>query len=252
MRLGPQNLTLSAMVSQQLAEHWRVRLAFWRQRLVEGRPRPWIARAYVRVLTFLLAQYGATSDEQTSEDAAVEHPQSAMRLTVAVPELCGKPARRDVELRSVLEAVHSKVPAAPPGPLTAGLPPDEWIVVASYYNPQLVDRLVARLQDAGIECHSKPFRRQIQVLIHLGNLDRARPIIAGFELVARDSWGYRRQFINSFAAGGAMIGILLGLVIAAIFGGSGTEIAIVGLVLGGIFAPFGVVIGFLAGMIADG
>jgi hypothetical protein len=58
------------VVSHQLIDQWRVRLADWQRRLDEGRPRPWLARAYVRVLSYLLAQYGrASEDEEPHGDA---------------------------------------------------------------------------------------------------------------------------------------------------------------------------------------
>lgn len=52
------------MVSHQLVEQWRARLAIWQQRLNEGRQRPWLARAYVRVLSYLLAQYSPAADAE--------------------------------------------------------------------------------------------------------------------------------------------------------------------------------------------
>ncbi|HEV3344207.1 MAG TPA: hypothetical protein VG125_27775, partial [Pirellulales bacterium] len=147
------------MVSHQLVEQWRVRLAAWQQRLDEGRPRPWLARAYVRVLSYLLSQYTAQADSEppletieTAQplDADLTPARSAMKLQVAAPDLSGKAPRTATTIRSVLETVQENVPQAQQGPLIGGLRPDDPIMVTAFYSLVEISRLLRMLEAEGI------------------------------------------------------------------------------------------------------
>jgi hypothetical protein len=118
------------MVSRQLVDGWRTRLAEWQRRLDEGRPRPWVARAYVRILSYLLAQYGRQSEADAPPDAATsESPSTNQRSVIVLREDAfdhsGKPPRTDWQIRSVLVSVQVAVPPIGPGPYIDGLPVDE-------------------------------------------------------------------------------------------------------------------------------
>lgn len=213
------------MASQRLVEEWRGRLAAWQERLEEGRPRPWLARAYVRVLKFLLAQYGAGGDEtrpiatrlsESVANADTPHDRSAMRFEAVTPELACKPPRSREDIRSVLEAVRAKVPHVEQGPLADGLHPDDPLVVVAFYHPGLAAGLREQLKAEGIETQSKRFRRQTQVLVRAADLERAKPIVASHAAVARDSSQWRVQYTELISSLGALLGILLGFVVAAV------------------------------------
>lgn len=198
------------MVSQHLVEQWRTRLADWQRRLDEDRPRPWLARAYVRVLSFLLAQYGTagagraeTAQADTVKDSEAADGSSRMKFSVRVAELAGKPPKSGTQIRSVLEAVQANVPHPAEGPRIAGALPGDPIVVAAFYNLREVGRLVRTLEAEGIEWRTQSFRRQLQVVVRMSDLDRAKPIVARHAVDAHDS--------KASAASGARIGFRVGL-----------------------------------------
>jgi hypothetical protein len=205
------------MVSQQLVTQWRARLADWQQRLDEGRPRPWIARAYVRVLSYLLAQYASQAVTESPVGAASER--STMKSQAAVPDLSGKAPRTQTQIRSVLEAVQANVPQAEPGPLIDGLSPDDPIVVAAFYSVPEVERLVWMLADEGIEWQAERFRRKVQISVRRADLERTKPIVELHALGAHDSSRWRSQFVGRYAWQVARIVALPGAIflIAATF-----------------------------------
>jgi hypothetical protein len=205
--------TLVIMVSQQLVEQWRVRLAAWQQRLDEGRPRPWLARAYVRVLSYLLAQYSGQAEIEPPPEP-VERAPPAERATTLATDLAGKPARTSDEIRSVLESVTRKVPRVAPGPYLDGLPLDDTIVVAAYYSAQLTADLRALLARAGIESRSKWFRRQTHVIVRAGDLERAKAIAASHAKNSWDSSLLRRHFDRTWMRRGGGIGLCVGMIVA--------------------------------------
>lgn len=196
------------MVSQQLIEQWREKLAVWQQRLDEGRPRPWMARAYVRVLRFLLAQYATAassappltmSDSASTEQRESAHSTSkAVHLAVADP-LSGKPPRTGEDIRSVLQAVRAQVPRAAPGPLVDGLSPDDPILLAEFYSLPEVERLVGMLGAESIEWRTQRFRRKVQVFARQADLERAKPIVARHAVDAYDSPKWRIEFVRRYA-----------------------------------------------------
>lgn len=127
------------MVSQQLVDQWRKRLADWQRQLDDGRPRPWLARAYVHILSYLLAQYGRSSEgdepfvgylDDSREAAEPPRARCAMTLSPAALESSGRPPRTQMEIRPVLESVQAAAPWAEPGPYLGGLRPDNLDVLA--------------------------------------------------------------------------------------------------------------------------
>ena len=261
------------MVNQQLVEQWRRRLADWQRRLDEGRPRPWLARAYVRVLSFLLAQYGApavadppadTADAAVEAKPAVSGDSSTMKRSVAVPELDGKPPKTGMQIRSVLEAVQANVPHAEQGSRMTGLRPDDAIVVASFYNTRLALDLQTILAKAEIKCRLQRLGQQMQVVIPACDRDRAKPIVADHAAVNRDSSQYRREYARAWSQMGGRIGFCIGVIvaIATAFAVLATAEESLGFVvflglliicyIGFVFGGLGWVIGLLLGTIKDG
>lgn len=248
------------MVSQQLFEQWRVRLAEWQQRLDQGRPRPWLARAYVRVLSFLLKQY--VPCESTPEplaahanDDRLDRNRSAMRFLAATPDIAGKPPRSRDDIRSVLEAVKAKAPRVEPGPLTSGLGTADPIVMASFYHPGLAAGVRQDLQAAGIAAELKSFRRQTQVIVRAGDLERASAMVATHPAFRRDSSRSRVQYAALFASVGATLGVLLGTITAVTVTAAMSDppmLLLSAFALSGLFGlPFALV-GLVVGTIVDG
>jgi hypothetical protein len=247
------------MVSQQLVEQWRVRLAAAQLRLDEGRPRPWLARAYVRVFKFLLSQYGSSGSEmgaigtrlsETLPDAETAHDRSAMRFEAVRPELAGKPPRRREAIRSVLEAVQARVPHAEQGPLSGGLRPGDPIVVASFYHPGLAAGLRELLKGHGIETQSKRFRRQTQVIICARDLEHSKPIVAAHAAVAKDSSRWRVQYAEIISTVATFLGVLAGLTFAAAFVPPPYSV-FVGIIFGGTFGFVMYSVGSIIGALVD-
>ena len=200
------------MVSQQLVEQWRTRLAAWQQRLDEGRPQPWLARAYVRVLSYLLAQYAGQADDQVSQE--FDEPARSAEVTAVALEPSGKPARTGQEIRSVLESVARRVPSVTQGPYVDGLRPDDPIVVAAYYSARLASDLREILHREGIESQAKPFRRQTQIIVKVSDLERAKPIAASHAKESCDSSLLRRQFDEEWSRKGSLTGLCIAAPIA--------------------------------------
>ncbi len=234
---------------QTLVDEWRMRLAEWRERLEHGSGRPWLARLYVRLYTYLVQRYGHSADDGAALSTAPVDEESSMPFFVAKPIEGGRPPRNADQIRAVLDAVHENNPdRAEAGPLAAGLPPDNLIAVAAFYDPVEVRRLRSTLKKEGIESETQPFCKQTQVLVRLADLCRSRPIVDGFlAFMSRDSSAKRRSQATRWGLYGALIGFLAGL---ATFGwwfdigvgaGLGTLAAIIGLAFGSIL-----------GTIADG
>lgn len=205
------------MVSQQLVDQWRAKLAGWQQRLDEGRPRPWLARAYVRVLRFLLAQYGQHSEGESLAEVQQAPELPRTKLAMAATDLSGKPPRTGADIRSVLQAVQANVPQVQAGPLVDGLPPSETIAVAAFYSSFATERLIELLARSGIDGQIKPLGKQFQVFVQAEDLDRAQVLVRSHAKSAADSSLYRRQFAREWSLKGAHIGGASGLVAAVVF-----------------------------------
>ncbi|HUY92304.1 MAG TPA: hypothetical protein VMV10_26420 [Pirellulales bacterium] len=258
---------------ERVVAMWRARLAFWRERL-EAR-RPWVARAYVRVLSFLLARYApeqkTTAGDATAGDSAAggeasslaEEPddeRSRMAFYEAPAVGAGKPARSVGAIRSMLETVRENQPQRErAGPLAAGLPGDEWIAVAAFYDPAEVERLRRMLGHAGIEVRVERFRRMQKALVRMADKDRAQPIVLEHAADCRDSSRRRKQYAEAWIKPGAACGAVLDAILFAVLPwAAGFALpdaryylffSLFGAVVG-VWA--GAVVGFLAGTIADG
>lgn len=248
------------MVSPELVEQWRVRLAEWQERLALGRPRPWLANAYGRVLSFLLKQY--TSGDHPAPPpapppAAADAPPSyrpAMPLIVAAGDVSGKPPRGGDDIRSVLKAVKANSPQVEPGPLAAGLPADDPIVVASFYHPGLAASLEHDLLAAGINARRQRFRRQTQVVVRAGDLEHARRVVAAQAKFGRDSIRFRRQYAFVFSKAGGKLGAAVGLFVGAFAGCVADDVSVFLLTTLGVASvavPVLWVLGLVAGTIVD-
>lgn len=244
------------MVSPELVEQWRVRLAEWQERLALGRPRPWLANAYVRVLSFLLKQY-TSGDHPAPPPAAADAPPSdrpAMPLIVAADDVSGKPPRGGGDIRSVLEALKANSPPAEPGPLAAGLSADDPIVVASFYHPGLAAGLEHDLLAAGIGARRQRFRRQTQVVVRAGDLEHARRVVAAQAKFGRDSIRFRRQYAFIFSKVGGRLGAVFGLIVGAFAGCVADDVSVFLLTTLGVASvavPVLWVLGLVAGTIVD-
>jgi hypothetical protein len=166
---------------QTLVDEWRMRLAEWSERLEHGSRRPWLARLYVRLYTYLVQRYGHNADDGIPLPTAPVHEESSMPFFVAKPIEGGRPPRNADRIRAVLDAVHENNPdRAEAGPLAAGLPPDNMIAVAAFYDPVAVSRLQSTLKKQGIESETQPLRKQTQVLVRFADLCRSRAIVDSF------------------------------------------------------------------------
>jgi len=139
----------------QLIADWRKRLAIARDGQGASPHRAtWLSRLRVRLYRFLLSLYG---DGRWNAPSPVEAgtPTGAPAGVVfdsegALP-LAGKPAKSDGKIRAVLKSVaNSQSQPLERGPLTSGLSPDSWMVVASSSAHIRTARLLLFLKLAGI------------------------------------------------------------------------------------------------------
>lgn len=246
---------------------WRSRLAYWRERL--GGRQPWRARAYVRVLSYLLARYApewkltggksSLSDaDSLAEDGATDRSRMTFYQAPALGE--GKPPRTGDAIRSVLETVRKLQPQRNlAGPLVQGLPPEEWIAVAAFYDRAELERLRWMLESGGIAVRFERARRMRKALVRVADKERAKPIVLKHASDCRESSRGRKQYAAAWAQLGAACGFILGGIAvvaavhaAAIAPGDRTYDLFAGLI-GGMLGSFaGLAVGFIAGTIADG
>lgn len=131
-----------------------------------------------------------------------------MRFYQATSAAEGKPARNGAALRDVLERVRRNQPRdAAAGPLVAGLPGDDWLALAAFYNPAEAKRLEAMLDAAGIAARAERERRLRRVLVRVADRDRALPIVLAHAADARDSslWRNHRSFSQRKVATSARV-----------------------------------------------
>jgi hypothetical protein len=254
---------------ERVVASWQAKLAFWRRRLEADRPlRPWLARMYVRVLSFLLSRYASDGDRDSSPAADggnlldEEPAESGSRMTFyqAPATGGGRPARSGAEIRGVLETVREHQPPRDRGgPLVEGLAPDDWIALTAFYDPAEIERLKRMLAEAGISVRVERSRRMRQALVHVADMERARPIMLEHAGEARDSSRWRRPPDRDWPMIGAVCGFGFGagfLVLAFRYAGMAPAGAAGNLWLG-LFGGMlgllsGLAIGFFAGTIADG
>ena len=141
-----------AVNRNELISDWREELAAAGGSAKQPQRPAWIARMRVRLYRFLLACYGDggwTADEPQEfvalGDATVSASGAAER------PLTGKPAKSLGQIRSVLQAVAGAQGAAlAPGPLTQGLPPESWVVVAAASSKLRTGRCYELLRARGL------------------------------------------------------------------------------------------------------
>ncbi len=231
---------------QTLVDEWRMRLAEWRERLAGGSRRPWLAKLYIRLYTYLVQRYG-DSDADSPLPTLPADEESSMPFFVADPIEGGRPPRSAERIRPVLDAVHESNPGHDEaGPLADGLAPDSMIAVAAFYDRREVARLQRMLKKEGIESETRPLRKQTQVIIRLADLRRSRPIVDSHAFTSRDSSARRRTRVSRWAVFGGLIGFLAGFV-AVGWRDIGTGAAI-----GMLTAIIGVALGLVLYTINDG
>lgn len=204
---------------------WRAKLAFWRERLDSRRP--WVAKAYVRVLSFLLSRYA--SGEELSSDSAVsadanapgEEPDgghSRMTYYQAPTVGAGKPARSGDAIRGVLDTVRqSQPPREPAGPLAGGLPSEAWIGLASLRDKKQVERLRRLLAEAGMATRVERRGRLRSVLVQAADKDRAKPIVVRHAVDCSYVPRRKTQYAIVCAQIGAWCGLVFGCVLFGVW-----------------------------------
>lgn len=251
---------------ERVIEVWRARLAYWRGRLDSRRP--WVAKAYVRVLSFLLARYAP--EEETSSDNAVsadanalgEEPDGRSRMTFyQAPAVgAGKPARTGDAIRGVLDTVRGHQPQREPvGPFAGGLPSEAWIALASLRDKKQVERLRRQLAEAGLAVRVERRGRLRSVLVQAADKDRAKPIVVRHAVDCSYVPRRRTQHAIVCAQIGSWCGLFLGWVFFGVWFAitDGTvpgphSVPIIVVVGGMLGLSCGAALGFLFGKILDG
>ena len=277
-------------VRKRIVAAWQARLSYWQARLQTDRPlRPWVARAYVRVLSFMLARYGPPQEGATPEPENGEQNLPADRLDSEVSRMpfyqapaagWGKPARGGREIRGVLELVRQNQPARKRvGPLAHGLAQDEWIALAAFYDPAEIERLEDMLNHAQIEVRTQRMRRLTQALVRVADRERAKPIVAEHARDACDTilwrqqragaWAHRfarwnamacpERFAIAWMQAGGVSGAALGanLFVISVRVAAGAPLDPLALLFAGLFGAMlgylsGAALGYLGGKIAGG
>jgi len=242
---------------QTLIDEWRMKLAEWHDRLELSSRRPWLARLYVRLYTYLVERYG--QDEGTPVPTVPADEESSMPFFAAKPIEGGRPPRSADHIRAVLDAVHENIPArAEAGPLAAGLPPDSLIAVAAFYDPREVRRLRSTLKKVDIESETQRLRKQTQVLVRVADMYRSRPIVDSFlAFKSRDSSAKRGRLGRIWGVVGGAIGFFIGIVLAMAFNwvpifDPPNDPLFIAFLLVLLPAAIGAALGLIIGTIADG
>ena len=103
-------MNLNDLGRETLVDEWRVRLDEWRERLEHGSRRPWLARLYIRLYTYLVQRYGRDTDEGSPVPTVPADEESSMPVFVATPIEGGRPPCSAERIRTVLHAVHENNP----------------------------------------------------------------------------------------------------------------------------------------------
>ena len=161
--------------SGRFINDWQDRLNQYERQLAQASARqPWLARAYVRVLMFLLRQYGRA----TPLDNAADEPARPRMQFQALSEIgAGKPARTTEQIRGVLSAIQQT--PLPVGPLASHKLAN--ILVVTYRHQGIAKRAARVLRRRGIDAQVSrnygvfgvyvPVDDAQQVRDHLGALD---------------------------------------------------------------------------------
>lgn len=131
-----------------------------------------------------------------------------MRFYQATSAAEGRPARSGAALRDIMERVRRNQPHDyVAGPLVAGLPGEDWLALAAFYNPAEAERLQSMLDAAGVAVRAERDRRLRRVLVRVADRDRALPIVLARAADARDSslWRNDRLFSRRKVAAPARV-----------------------------------------------
>jgi len=143
-----------SVTREQLISDWRQELTAAEESAAASPRLVWLARMKVRLYRFLLACYGG-SDWQpppaTETVSQIDSSSQAVFDSAQAAELAGKPAKSEIEIRSVLTAV-AKAQDDPhaPGPLAGGLDHDSWVVVAAASSKLKLGQSLRLLWAAGL------------------------------------------------------------------------------------------------------
>lgn len=167
----------------ELVSDWRQQLAAAQSTVADSPQSAWLARVRVRLYRFLLACYG---DARWSA-APLEETQNLTDTTPAQSDslghlaLEGKPAKSLGQIRSVLKAVASAQddPHAP-GPLTAGLAPESWVIVAAASSKLKIGRCCELLRARGL--HARTAYRGDDHMVEVPARERQQ----AFEIIERN------------------------------------------------------------------
>lgn len=125
----------------------------------------------------------------------------------SVPAAKPTPPKSDEAIRLKLAAIHQQAPsAAPSGPLSAGLEPDDRLVIASFYDREVRKRFQDRLvsQSIGSTYHRRDGRDQ--VLVDAGDRETAARLRDEHALVDPDRIQARGRRVIDFVLLGAVLG----------------------------------------------
>ncbi|HEV3025717.1 MAG TPA: hypothetical protein VGX76_24760 [Pirellulales bacterium] len=242
-----------------VVDDWRLRLAEWRERLENDTRRPWLAKLYVRLYSYLIRRYGGETDDEEALSVAPTDDKSSMPFFVAKSVEGGKPPRNAKQIRAVLDAVHESNPDRPAaGPLVAGLAPDDMLAIAAFVEKWQAARLVRRLELAKIASEVRRRGREFQVFVRMDDRKRVQPYLRGSAgLVKRRELLWQQALASAFAP----CGLLAGAAVGAWMISSGSPLVVSNALdfqaavvfsvaaLGGFV---GAAVGFIVGMILDG
>ncbi|HEV3006270.1 MAG TPA: hypothetical protein VGX78_17505 [Pirellulales bacterium] len=242
-----------------VVDDWRLRLAEWRDRLEHSTRRPWLAKLYVRLYSYLIHRYGGETDDEEPVSVTPADDKSSMPFFVAQLVEGGKPPRTPKQIRAVLDAVHDSNPdRAAAGPLVAGLAPDDMIAIFTCVEKRHAAWFVKRLETAGVASEVRRRHREFQVFVRMADRQRAQP-----HLLDSAGWSVRRNLLwqqalaSAFAPCGLLAGFAAGAWLISSSGPLGVsksldvQVAVV-FSVAALGAFVGAAIGFIVGLILDG
>lgn len=168
--------------------------------------------------------------------------------------LRGKPPKSAGAIRDKLDALHSRLGAAPAaGPQAAGMQADEPLVIATFYSRQVARGYLERLVAAGIlSAKLEPGFRQDQVLVDCSDRQRAAELLAIHLAGTPDRMTARYRRSVDFLLLGAVLGATLGSIgIASETASSRTLATPRGVLTSLGFLIYGGIIGLLLGNVNE-
>lgn len=228
---------------------------------------PWLARIYVRVLSFMVARYAPdNADEEFDEEhgdrsakPAAESIAAASTMSFHAAELSGsgKAPRSPADIRSVLEAVQrGQAPRTPDGPLARGLSLDDAILITDFRHRADARQLRKRLAADSVNAEIITSGNRFQVYVPFRDLEKAKPIVASHAAAVRKASRYRRQADAAFWASagftfGCAAAIVAALVIPAFIYSSPPDWGMAALLALSIGGPVGACLGITLGMFLE-